>query len=439
MTRRRLACAVAAVSGLLVVLPASAGASVEHGAVVSDDPANATPVLVDTTLDGVALHVDAIDQEGNTLYAGGLFGTVANSTSNGGQRFDRRNLFAFDANTYAVSETFAPVVDGNVWAVEATSTAVYIGGEFGRVNGVSSPALAKLDPVTGAVDPLFDAGFTGGRIDDIQLVGDRLIVAGKNGQKLMALNPRTGGNTRYIDLDISGTVLHSRGGVTIFDFAVNPAGTQLIAVGNFLTVAGQPRSKFMMVDLTGSQATLNPWYYQPFAEPCATVHPRRVAYLQGVDYSPDGRYFVVTATGQIYDDGDRNKTVCDGAGRFNLSDDTKPAWINYTGGDSVWSTAVTGAAVYVQGHFSWLDNPYGFASKCVDPQVRDPSLPPCAARKGVGAIDPETGFALSWDPSKPARLGGKQFLATPEGLWIVSDSRRINGEQRYGLAFMPLP
>jgi len=437
MIRRRLVCVVAAVSGLLVLLPVSAGASVEHDAVVSDNPANATPVLVDTTADGVALHVDAIDQEGNTLYAGGFFGTVANSTSNGGQRYARSNLFAFDANTYAVSETFAPVVDNNVWAVEATSTAVYIGGEFRTVNGVASPALAKLDPVTGAVDPLFDAGFTGGRIDDIQLVEDKLIVAGKNGQKLMALNPATGHNTRYIDLDISGTVALSRGGATIFDFAVNPDGTQLIAVGNFLTVAGQSRSKFMMVDLTGPEATLNPWYYDPFEQTCATRHARRVAYLQGVDYSPDGSHFAVTATGQIIDEpGDRNVTVCDAAGYFSVDDESQPLWINYTGGDSVWATAVTGAAVYVQGHFSWLDNPYGFASDCTD---KPDTLPPCAARKGVGAIDPLTGYALPWNPSKPARLGGKQFLATPEGLWIVSDSRRINGEQRYGLAFMPLP
>ena len=435
MTRSSRLLAALMGAGLLVALPAPSGASMEQPDVVSDNPANNTPVLVDTDpVDTTALHVDAIAQADGTLYAGGLFDAVANSPANGGQQFDRDNVVALDADTQELRQAFAPVVDGNVWAIEATANAVYIGGAFSTVNGVSTPALAKLNPLTGAVDPLFDAGFNGGRIEEIKLVDGRLIVAGKNARKLMALDPDTGRDTRYIDLGISDPVPNTRGGVTIFDFAVNPAGTQLIATGNFLTVAGEPRSKFFVADLGANEATLNDWYYEPLAERCATDNPRRVANLQGVDYSPDGTHFAVTATGQIVETAsDRNRTVCDAVGYFDLADDTTPEWINYTGGDSVWSTAVTGAAVYAQGHFSWLDNTRGFASKCPEAD-----LAICDARKGVGAIDPETGMALPWDPKKPARLGGKDFLATTEGLWIGSDSRRINGEERYGLAFMPL-
>ena len=40
----------------------------------------------------------------------------------------------------------------------------------------------------------------------------------------------------------------------------------------------------------------------------------------------------------------------------NLSPE-RPTWINYTGGDSLKSVGVTSAAVYVQGHSRWLDNP----------------------------------------------------------------------------------
>jgi len=124
--------------------------------------------------------------------------------------------------------------------------------------------------------------------------------------------------------------------------------------------------------------------------------------------------------------------VCDAAARFDMDDDSHPAWINYTGGDSVWATAVTGAAVYVQGHFQWLDNPNGFASSCPAGEV-------CARRTGIGAIDPQTGLALPWNPRKPAQLGGKDFLATSEGLWIGSDSTMVQGEYHRGIAFMPLP
>jgi hypothetical protein len=160
--------------------------------------------------------------------------------------------------------------------------------------------------------------------------------------------------------------------------------------------------------------------------------------LQGVDFSPDGSYFVVAATGQIpkfkediWPTGSSTyPTVCDAVARFDIADQTQPAWINYTGGDSIWATAVTGAAVYVQGHFLWLDNPNGWASRDGGGAVR---------RRGIGAIDPVTGRALPWNPPKPAAIGGKAFFATPDGLWVGSDSERFNNELRYGIAFVPLP
>lgn len=144
---------------------------------------------------------------------------------------------------------------------------------------------------------------------------------------------------------------------------------------------------------------------------------------------------MVTATGRVSQPGDEGVTVCDATARFDLDNDQAPVWINYTGGDSVWSTAVTGAAVYVQGHFRWLNSINGFASTC--PPATDTEG--CVVRKGVGAIDPQTGRALSWNPPKPAQISGEQFLATQTGLWIASDSRLIAGEDRRGLTFMPLP
>ena len=36
-----------------------------------------------------------------------------------------------------------------------------------------------------------------------------------------------------------------------------------------------------------------------------------------------------------------------------------PAWVDFTGTDSLYSVAVTSAAVYVGGHERWLNNPYG--------------------------------------------------------------------------------
>ncbi len=92
------------------------------------------------------------------------------------------------------------------------------------------------------------------------------------------------------------------------------------------------------------------------------------------------------------------------------------------------SVAATGAAVYVQGHNRWLDNPYG----------RNSAGEGAVERPGGGAIDPVSGKALPWNPVKRAVVGGYDFLATRAGLWVASDGKYFHGEYHYGIAFCPL-
>ena len=115
----------------------------------------------------------------------------------------------------------------------------------------------------------------------------------------------------------------------------------------------------------------------------------------------------------------------------------KPEWINYTGGDSVWSVSDTGAAVYVAGHFKWLDNPNGWASYGVGDKT---SGAPAASRRGIGAIDPATGLALPWNPGLgQTKIGGKALLADASGLSIGNDATTFAGKPRRGLQHVPLP
>lgn len=204
-----------------------------------------------------------------------------------------------------------------------------------------------------------------------------------------------------------------------------------------------------MVDLRATSGQLSDWYYPGFAKRCTSTAPRRIAYLHGLDWSPDGNFFSVTATGQIPDrtsdiwyarrgnNNNPNTTVCDGVGRFSVADPTRPVWINYTGGDSVWSVADTGSAVYVAGHFKWLDNPDGWASRGIGDVTGGT---PAKSRPGIGAIDPQTGLALDWNPRLGnAAIGGKAFLADPSGLWIGNDSTRYGGTPRYGIVYARVP
>jgi hypothetical protein len=219
------------------------------------------------------------------------------------------------------------------------------------------------------------------------------------------------------------------GPTEVYRFTVDLAGNRLVGIGNFTSVAGQFRSRAFMVNLGLASATLNPWYYQPLKNVCAGGN--MPDYLRDVEFSPNGNYFVMVSTGSVPVSGGLGRDVCDAAARFetNIAAPSRPTWINYTGGDTLHSTAVTGSVVYVQGHQRWLDNPQG----------RDFAGPGAVSRPGIGAIDPATGKALPWNPTKTRAIGGKDMLATPDGLWVGSDGARFRHEYRDNIAFCPLP
>ena len=79
-------------------------------------------------------------------------------------------------------------------------------------------------------------------------------------------------------------------------------------------------------------------------------------YLRGVDFDPTNTYAVVVATGRKC--GDRPDVRLGGPLRPRAAPAcTGPIWVNYTGGDSLYSVSVTGSAIYVGGHQRWMDNP----------------------------------------------------------------------------------
>ena len=295
--------------------------------------------------------------------------------------------------------------------------------------------------------------FTVGRVNDLELATlggvKRLLVGGSMKNKLISVSPTTGRNDGYLRSVVADALPGAWGGVAIYQFALDPSRSHLVATGNFQTVDGAARSRLFMLNLGATGASLSPWYYPGFAKACASTHARRIAYLQGVDWSPDGTAFSVAATGQIpkakqdiwyHRLGDANlpnTTVCDAVGRFSLADPSKPLWINYTGGDSVWTVADTGAAVYALGHFQWFDNPDGFGSQGIGDKTAGT---PASRHPGIVALDPVGGLAINtFAPYMTAKQGGKALLADSGGLWIGSDSRRYGTKARFGIAYARLP
>jgi hypothetical protein len=425
MTRRLSVFALALFAAALAAASPS-GASVSQDTVVSPNPANFTPNVEDDPVVGNAA-VFAFAKQRGTMYAGGAFRKVTNAART--ETYTRHNFVAFSATSGAI-RGLAPQFDARVWAMRATRRWLFVGGAFTTVNGISRRALVKLDRRTGEVDPAFKPVITSGSVTEVRLVDGRLIIGGSFPKKLAALNPNTGADTGYIDLGISGSVASNAGKARIYRFAVNPAGTRLVAIGNFTSVAGKPRRQAFMARLRTTSATLSPWHPPALDLRCSS--PTTPVYLRDVDFSPNGNYFVVVSAGGVPRSGDIGKSICDAAARFNATPEDStaaPRWINYTGGDTLHSTAATGAAVYVQGHQRWLDNPFG----------KDSAGPGAVDRPGIGAIGPVSGKALSWNPTKTRGVGGKEFLATGAGLWVGSDGNRFNGEFRAGIAFCPLP
>src|SRR5262245_36915878 len=271
-------CLVAGVTGL------ADAQTPGHSSVVEADPSNFTPHLAEDNT-GTRPRVLALGEIGDTMYAGGMFQNIQDRRRQ--STVQRENLFSFDISTGDIS-SFAPNVNGAVWSIVTTNNAVYIGGDFTSVNGVARRGLAKLNPTTGAVDTAFEAPFGTGRVTEMDLVNGRLIVAGSFQKKLIALNPATGRGTNYISLAITGTVPMTNEKPNVFKFAVNPAGTRLVAVGNFTSVGGSQRVRAFMLNLGTTSATLSDWWYPPFANRCASSTAARQSYLDDVDFSPDG-------------------------------------------------------------------------------------------------------------------------------------------------------
>ena len=417
--KRAAACAFALCSVAVAVgSTPPAQASIAQPAVVSDDPSDTTPHIL---FDDESQDVRAYAQVGRTVYAGGRFNQVQNPART--TTYNRRNFVAFDRETGVISPLDLSF-NGTVGAIEATAngTALFISGSFSEVNGITRRGLVKYDLVNHRIDPTFLAGNLR-TVSDLELANGAVIAAGNFTKHLVALNPTTGADLGTINITVAG-VVNPDDETRVRHIAVSPNGTRLVATGNFATVNGQGRRRAFMLNL-GPTATLSTWHAPRFDEDCYVF--ARPDSAQGVDFSPDGTYFVIVSTGGPTG----TNGMCDAAARFetaNVSANAAPTWINWTGGDSLYSVAITGPAVYVGGHQRWLDNPLGF----------DSAGPGAVSRPGIGAINPVTGRALAWNPTKSRNHGTMVLYATPQGLWVGSDGEEFGHEDHAGIGFAPL-
>ncbi|MCI3948436.1 MAG: domain containing protein [Acidimicrobiales bacterium] len=417
--RRAVAAAALLVVGLVAgAVPEAGAVNPTQSVVVSPDPANWTPEV----LDGRVL---SIVQVGGTMVVGGTFTSVR---APGGAAQSRPYLFAFDATTGALSTTFLPRLDRSVDVVAAhpDGTSVIVGGEFTTVNGTAAKKLAKINVTTGQLDTKWKAR-TSGRVRDVVVSGNRLYVGGaftaasgvaRGG--LAAFNVTTG--VLDPDVDVAFTVPR-RGTTHVAKLDVTPDGSTLVAIGNFLQAGGLARAQIAMLDVASRPARVTDWQTDRFSAACSSSFD---TYMRDIDISPDGRYFVVVTTGAGF-----TGTLCDAASRWELGRSgagQQPTWVDLTGGDTLYSVAITGTAVYIGGHQRWVNNSLG----------RSAAGPGAVVREGIAALDPVNGLPFSWNPGKERGVGAFTLVATSAGLWVGSDTDWVGGEYHPRLALFPL-
>lgn len=422
---------------LITVLAATSEAGAvgyPHPAVVSANPADNTPHVLNGTVRAVAVV-------GSRVYVGGTFTTVVNAGTS--MHLPRNYLFAFDRTTRRVIDTYVPALDGAVESIAPApdGSSIIVAGRFKTINGAKQRSLAMLD-VDGARVPTF-AAKTNGFVSKVLVRGSRVVAGGRfstaNGVargNLAVLDATTGALDAGFTIGVTQGRTKSNGATPapmVVEMDADAAGGRLVVLGNFRLVGGLPRQQIAMIDLpTG---TVSPWYTNrypndlagtPQAWKCAQSFDTQ---MRDVDFSPDGSYFVVVTTGGAPD---RNVTsLCDTAARWESAGppNAVETWRNCTGGDTLYSVATTGVAVYVGGHQRWLDNCGG----------RDSAVPGSFAAPGVGAINPTTGLAIrTWNPGRSRGVGAEELVAAAEGLYIGSDTTSLGGEYHARLGLFPV-
>lgn len=425
--RKQVAAALTAVAtaamGVGFVAPAHADLSQDH--VVSENPMDATPNVRDGTVRDFAIV-------GNKVVVAGTFTTVRNHGN--ATNYTHRGIFAFNRTTGKLDQAFDPKVNGNVNALAAGSDGtVYAGGTFTTVNGAAQRGVVQLKVSDGSTVAAFSKSRLNGGVFALDRSGSQLYVGGLFTKATSAahagvarLNATTGKADANFDIQVSEPW---RGALRVGEIAVDPLGSRLVMTGSFRQVNGESRPQAAVIDTSGDKAKLADWRAGGFNKKCQA---KVDYYARDVDFSPDGNYFDIVSTGGHAVSGSDKDTICDSATRWKADatgNDVQPVWVNHTGGDSLYSVADTGAAVYVGGHERWLDNPNGHDSKG----------PGAVDRPGIGAISPSSGKALSWNPTKDRGHGAEALVASSDGLYVGSDTDHIGGEWHQKVGFLPLP
>jgi len=448
---------------MALTAPATAGAGHPAAAAVTGPvstlPASGTPQLAVT---GTTEQIRQLRPCGGTMYAVGTFTGIRS----GNKVFTRHNIFSFSANAPYRVTAWNPNVNGTVNSIAFNGgdcSHAYIGGQFTSVHGTRAMNIAEISTTTGAVVPAFGHS-ANALVETLLAVKGHLLTGGfftsVNGSTrtyFVSLNPTTGKDDGYLRLRIRGhysfpdVVTNS---TRVYNQQLSHGGALDLVEGDFTTAGGLPRQQIFMLNLATNPATVTGWTSPEFdgsegnidvpggfPYQCFGTEP---FYIRAASWSPDDQTVYIATTGlhpwNLPGSGPRSG-LCDAVAAFPATQaEVTHTWINYTGCDSLYSTAADASAVYIGGHERWGDNP----DEC---NAQGAGAFPAP---GMGGVSPSTGRLLLNSAgtaglySRARGRGADDMLLTSAGLWIASDnfdgsSGCNNAPAHAGICLLPYP
>jgi len=446
--RALLASVASAALVLFGVVPA--GAAVPLPGLVSPVPVSWTPNVFAGTTSASACETwfggactDATVQStavvnGEVVVAGAFTtacqpGPSSSGHCKAGTEVTRDDIFAYRLGTGIIDPDFVPQLNaGPAYSVLAgPHDTVYVGGAFTTVNGLSHRGLVQLNvtPGNASKDGTVVTAFAGKVSDYVSamaLNGNALYIGGKftsadstKEQGDARLSATTGAVDTTFSMPISDSP-YAGLALKVDALSLTANGQELAITGAFLDVDGQSRPRVALINTGGglkATATLADWAAPILANECSNEHD----YVRGVDFSPDGSFLVIGTTGYMAMPAN-SASVCDAAARFPTAatGNVQPTWINYSGGDSIYSVQVAGSVVYLGGHNRWVNNECGDNDVCA---------PNSVLVMGLSAVDANTGLGIPWFHPLTLRGAGVTSLTTfPAGAYAGSNGGLLVGD-----------
>ena len=361
-------------------------------AVVGAPPAGAVvPQAADPKLWQTDGRVRALARGNGLLYLGGDFSRVHKPNSTSGA--NRADLAALKEQYGGVQAAFRADTDGEVHtiALSADGAHLFVGGLFSTINGQPRANLARVDALTGAVDPW--VADTSGEVDRLLVADDMVFVAGRFGQ-IQGVH-RAGLARISSDSATLSTTFKPLPDAYLKALAISPDHRTLYVGGGFLRISGVPRPHVAALD--ADTAVASKWFARPHYPPT---------------------FFSLSSDGQmLYVAGAGGPTTGNKVSAFPTAGSAETPFLwDKQGKGNVQALALGASVVYAGGHFNTFED-----------QVRKKLV---ALNQSDGSLDP-------WAPAANSALGTWTLLATPYGLVAGGDFTTVDGLPQEHLVRFP--